>query len=61
MRPTGDDRDRLVDLLRADSDANRHADVADGGFTARVAAALPAPETPPRWRRKALSIRREVG
>ena len=41
-------------LDRALSDAGREArgeHVADAGFTARVAAALPAPATVPAWRR----------
>lgn len=44
----------LDDLLRADAAAHRHGYIADDGFTARVAAALPAPATLPRWRRPAL-------
>jgi hypothetical protein len=53
VSPGGGD-DWLDGLLRADGQTHRHGYIADDGFTARVAAALPAPATLPRWRRPAL-------
>ena len=46
--------DPVVAALRADGRDHRHLYVADHGFTARVVAALPAPETVPAWRKPAL-------
>ena len=42
------DRDPLDELLRASAPP----DVADGGFTARVCAALPGPRRQPTWDRR---------
>ena len=48
------DEDRLDALLRADGREHRAAYLDDGGFTARVMAALPSPATLPAWRKPAL-------
>jgi len=43
--------DWLERMLVADGGARRDAYIADDGFTARVMTALPAPLSPPAWRR----------
>ncbi|MBK7744825.1 MAG: hypothetical protein IPI40_14790 [Betaproteobacteria bacterium] len=48
------DDDWLDAALRAAGRDHRDLYVADDGFTARVVAALPAPETVPAWRKPAL-------
>jgi hypothetical protein len=47
--------DWLEQALRADGREQRDAYLADDGFTARVAAALPPPATLPAWRRPAVA------
>ena len=47
--------DWLERMLRDDAEEHRTAYLADDGFTARVAAALPAPATLPAWRRPAIA------
>jgi di/tricarboxylate transporter len=51
--PVGDDW--LDDVLRSDGQSRRIDSIVDDGFTARVAAALPPPATPPAWRKPALA------
>ena len=46
--------DWLDAALRADAFDHRDDYLADGGFTARVMAALPAPATLPAWRKRAV-------
>ena len=48
--------DWLERVLRDDGGEHRTAYVADDGFTARVAAALPAPATLPAWRKPAVAV-----
>ncbi len=48
------DDDWLDVALRAAGREHRDAYLSDAGFTARVAAALPAPDVVPAWRRPAL-------
>jgi hypothetical protein len=52
---TGAEGDWLDDLLREDGREHRAFYVDDGGFTARLMAALPAPATLPAWRKPALT------
>ena len=46
--------DWLDAALRAEAADHRGDYLADGGFTARVMADLPAPATPPAWRKRAV-------
>lgn len=48
--------DWLERLLATDARAHRDGYIADGGFTARVAASLPPPETLPAWRTPAVAM-----
>ena len=47
--------DWLDRMLHDDGDGHRAAYLPDDGFTARVAAALPAPATLPAWRKPAVA------
>jgi len=52
MNPTHTpDDDWLEDALRRDARDRRAGHIDDGGFTARVMAALPEPFAAPRWRK----------
>jgi hypothetical protein len=58
-RMNGDDAgtgDWLERLLADDARAHRDGYIADDGFTARVAASLPPPETLPAWRTPAVAV-----
>jgi hypothetical protein len=48
--------DWLDAALRADGEAHRDEYLDDGGFTARIMAALPAPVALPAWRRPVLLV-----
>jgi hypothetical protein len=48
--------DWLDAALRVDAKAHRDEYLDDGGFTARIMAALPAPVALPAWRRPALMV-----
>jgi hypothetical protein len=56
LPPTNADEDWLDAVLHADGREHRAAYLDDGGFTARVMAALPAPVALPAWRKPALTV-----
>jgi hypothetical protein len=55
LAPANADDDWLDGLLREDGREHRATYIDEGGFTARLMAALPAPATLPAWRKPALT------